>query len=405
MMTCRASSRRRRRARAAVAPAPAGPARQRRAPRAAPRARAQARSPIAPTTTSRSTTSRARRRSRRACSITTSRPSAISTSPACARSPTSSSSAVTRSPTTSRRSSACAPARRLPRSHHAARARVRLAHARRHRLAIPRSPRSIEGVRTRLFDQFLDRLAVRAAARAATSRFETAVRGWIGFVEARVDRLVREPAADARRAPRAARRDPVRDHGRRRAADSESRHRTVSRAVVIVDRFAPEAEAAARDVRRAVRRAAQHARRSVRVGLVARARPVHGAAHAGVDVLLRARCTTRFHRRLVAWGRETLGCHDISPPWLSLYVDGCRQELHGDLPHGPWAFVFSLTRWRGRVFRGGETLLVRDEVLDFWHDFRSVRGVEERRADPRDRAALRSARPCSIRASRTACAR
>jgi hypothetical protein len=86
----------------------------------------------------------------------------------------------------------------------------------------------------------------------------------------------------------------------------------------------------------------------------------------------------RFHRRLVAWGRETLGCHDISPPWLSLYVDGCRQELHGDLPHGPWAFVYSLTKWRGRVFAGGETMMLRDDVLDFWHDFRSVRGVEER---------------------------
>ncbi len=85
-----------------------------------------------------------------------------------------------------------------------------------------------------------------------------------------------------------------------------------------------------------------------------------------------------FHERLVQWGRETLGCHDISPPWLSLYVEGCRQELHGDLPHGPWAFVFSLTNWRTRTFRGGETLLVRDEVLDFWHDFASIRGVEER---------------------------
>ncbi len=82
-----------------------------------------------------------------------------------------------------------------------------------------------------------------------------------------------------------------------------------------------------------------------------------------------------FHRRLVAWGRETLGCHDISPPWLSLYLDGCRQELHGDLPHGPWAFVFSLTR--GGTFTGGQTLLVRDEVLDFWQDFASVRSVEE----------------------------
>ena len=133
-------------------------------------------------------------------------------------------------------------------------------------------------------------------------------------------------------------------------------HRGVSRAVVIVDRFAPEARAlrAMFDERFAEPRSTRA--RSVRVGLLARARPVHGAAHAGVDVLS-ARLYEAFHHRLVAWGRETLGCHDISPPWLSLYVDGCRQELHGDLPHGPWAFVFSLTHWRGRVFRGGETLL------------------------------------------------
>jgi len=82
-----------------------------------------------------------------------------------------------------------------------------------------------------------------------------------------------------------------------------------------------------------------------------------------------------FHNRLVAWGRETLGCHDVSPPWLSCYVDGCGQQLHGDLPHGPFAFVFSLTR--GGAFTGGQTLLLRDEVLDFWDDFRSVRAVEE----------------------------
>lgn len=71
-----------------------------------------------------------------------------------------------------------------------------------------------------------------------------------------------------------------------------------------------------------------------------------------------------WHRRLVWWGRRTLGCHDVSPPWLSCYVEGCRQELHVDAPHGPWAFVYSLTNWRGRAFRGGETLLpsIRREV-------------------------------------------
>lgn len=84
-----------------------------------------------------------------------------------------------------------------------------------------------------------------------------------------------------------------------------------------------------------------------------------------------------FHQRLVWWGRRTLGCHDVSPPWLSVYVDGCEQRLHGDLPHGPLAFVFSLTDWARRTFRGGETLILTDEVLDFWRDFTSTRALEE----------------------------
>lgn len=84
-----------------------------------------------------------------------------------------------------------------------------------------------------------------------------------------------------------------------------------------------------------------------------------------------------FHQRLVWWGRRTLGCHDVSPPWMSCYVNGCEQRLHGDLPHGHWAFVFSLTPWERRTFRGGETLLLRDEVLDFWSGFQSVREQEE----------------------------
>ena len=73
------------------------------------------------------------------------------------------------------------------------------------------------------------------------------------------------------------------------------------------------------------------------------------------------------------------------------YVDGCRQDLHGDLPHGPWAFVYSLTNWRGRAFRGGETLMLRDEVLDYWDGFRSERSIEEARPRARDRAEVRAA--------------
>lgn len=149
----------------------------------------------------------------------------------------------------------------------------------------------------------------------------------------------------------------------------------MSRSVIIVDRFASEARAL----------------RSVFDARFAAPREAHGdrfvwdywhvpdqytALRTPAWTYFPRRLYAQFHNRLVAWGRAHLGCHDISPPWLSLYIEGCRQELHGDLPHGPWAFVVSLTRWRGRVFRGGETLLVRDDVLDFWHDFASVRAVE-----------------------------
>lgn len=70
-----------------------------------------------------------------------------------------------------------------------------------------------------------------------------------------------------------------------------------------------------------------------------------------------------FHRHLVNWGRENLGCHDVSPPWLSCYIQGCKQEPHQDLPHGPLAFVYSLTNWSQRSFTGGETFIVKPRTL------------------------------------------
>jgi hypothetical protein len=75
-----------------------------------------------------------------------------------------------------------------------------------------------------------------------------------------------------------------------------------------------------------------------------------------------------FHESLVQWGRKTLGCWDISPPWLSYYVEGCKQEFHSDVPHGPWAYVFSLSPKKIK-FSGGETILLRPEVLNYWQNF------------------------------------
>ncbi len=150
----------------------------------------------------------------------------------------------------------------------------------------------------------------------------------------------------------------------------------MSRSLIVVDRFAPEATAM-----RAVFDERFADPRSTRAD-----RFVWDYWHVpGQYTAIRTPAWTyfpraldrRFHERLVTWGRERLGCHDVSPPWMSLYVEGCRQELHGDLPHGPWAFVFSLTPWQRRTFRGGETVMVRDEMLALWENFTSVRAVEE----------------------------
>lgn len=74
---------------------------------------------------------------------------------------------------------------------------------------------------------------------------------------------------------------------------------------------------------------------------------------------------TQLEDQLRAYGRKHLGCQDISPLWLSCYVEGCEQRLHADRPHGPWAFVLSLTPPRHK-FDGGETMLMRPEILSLW---------------------------------------
>jgi hypothetical protein len=84
----------------------------------------------------------------------------------------------------------------------------------------------------------------------------------------------------------------------------------------------------------------------------------------------------RFLAAVRGWGAAHLGCARISEPWLSFYVHGCRQELHADVPQGPWSFVYSLTDWDARAFTGGETLMLRGGVLDYWSGFADDRPLE-----------------------------
>jgi len=81
---------------------------------------------------------------------------------------------------------------------------------------------------------------------------------------------------------------------------------------------------------------------------------------------------------LLEYGRDKLGCGAISPIWLSMYTHGHRQEFHADVRHGPWAFVLSLTDLERKGFTGGETMLLRPSVLDFWRSHYDPEALEER---------------------------
>ncbi len=83
-----------------------------------------------------------------------------------------------------------------------------------------------------------------------------------------------------------------------------------------------------------------------------------------------------FSQNLMEFGQKYLGFDGITPPWISYYVDGCKQDLHADVPHGPWAYVYSLTPWSKREFTGGETVLLKSSTLDYWNNFEKMSGIE-----------------------------
>ncbi|MBL7713859.1 MAG: 2OG-Fe(II) oxygenase [Bdellovibrionales bacterium] len=78
---------------------------------------------------------------------------------------------------------------------------------------------------------------------------------------------------------------------------------------------------------------------------------------------------------LLRFGRENFGCTGLTPPWLSCYVEGCQQQFHVDMPHGPLAYVWSLTPHQA-AFVGGETQFIRPEVLDYWKNYDRWNGAE-----------------------------
>tara|TARA_B100000749_G_scaffold280887_2_gene280031 strand:- start:94190 stop:95080 length:891 start_codon:yes stop_codon:yes gene_type:complete len=82
-----------------------------------------------------------------------------------------------------------------------------------------------------------------------------------------------------------------------------------------------------------------------------------------------------FQSFLIQWGQENLGCSNISPPWLSYYTEGDFQNWHADVPHGPWAFVFSLSP-NDITYRGGKTQILNPNTLNYWEYFDPSIGLE-----------------------------
>lgn len=77
--------------------------------------------------------------------------------------------------------------------------------------------------------------------------------------------------------------------------------------------------------------------------------------------------------KLTQLGRS-IGLVGITPPWMSLYTNGDMQNFHTDSRNGPCAFVLSLSH-EGH-FQGGETMLLKPQVLEFWRGFDGSKGLE-----------------------------
>lgn len=72
---------------------------------------------------------------------------------------------------------------------------------------------------------------------------------------------------------------------------------------------------------------------------------------------------------------RSIGLTSITPPWISMYTgDGDMQNLHTDAPQGPVAFVLSLCR--ENEFQGGETIMLKPNVMELWKGFDGSVGME-----------------------------
>ena len=77
------------------------------------------------------------------------------------------------------------------------------------------------------------------------------------------------------------------------------------------------------------------------------------------EKVIRRELVQMFADALKGWSIERLGMAQVTWPYLSLYVPGCRQGLHNDTINGRFGFVYSLTLDE-RKTSGGETIILHE---------------------------------------------
>jgi Rps23 Pro-64 3,4-dihydroxylase Tpa1-like proline 4-hydroxylase len=82
----------------------------------------------------------------------------------------------------------------------------------------------------------------------------------------------------------------------------------------------------------------------------------------GPEKVIEHSLVSDFVDALRQWSTARLGLSAISWPYLSLYVNGCRQGWHNDALNGRFGFVYSLTR-DIRATTGGRTVLLHEGDL------------------------------------------
>lgn len=78
--------------------------------------------------------------------------------------------------------------------------------------------------------------------------------------------------------------------------------------------------------------------------------------------LMERRHVDDFVDALRTFSMDRLGMGDVTRPYLSMYVNGCRQNVHNDSNNGRFAFVYSLTKNK-RMTTGGETIVYKEGDL------------------------------------------